>query len=91
MNHNTKNIIEELDRLVSERDKHQIVEARANNIIVSAINLIQLVNESFETDEADELNRRLITAIKNKDPQRFNRKIREYRKINEKRNRDVKR
>lgn len=78
-----KSLIEELDLFVPQRDKHQVVEARATNVIASAINLMNLISESFTDDEADELQRRLLGAIKNHDPDKFNRKIREYRKIEE--------
>ena len=90
MNKNSKNLIEELDRFIPQRDRHQVIEARANNIVVSAINLLHLINESFESDESEELGKRLVAAIRNKDPQKFSRKIREYRKIEEEqRKRDV--
>ena len=78
-----KSLIEELDLFVPQRDKHQVVEARASNIIASAVNLMNLISESFNDEEADELQRRLLGAIKNRDPDKFNRKIREYRKIEE--------
>jgi len=78
-----KSLIEELDLFVPQRDKHQIVEARASNVIASAVNLMNLISESFSDDEADELQRRLLGAIKNRDPDKFNRKIREFRKIEE--------
>jgi len=78
-----KSLIEELDLFVPQRDKHQIVEARATNVIASAVNLMNLISESFTDEEADELQRRLLGAIKNRDPDKFNRKIREYRKIQE--------
>lgn len=78
-----KSLIEELDLFVPQRDKHQIVEARATNVIASAVNLMNLISESFSDDEADELQRRLLGAIKNRDADKFNRKIREYRKIEE--------
>jgi hypothetical protein len=86
MKDRVKTLIEELDLFVPQRDKHQIVEARASNVIASAINLISLISESFSDDEADELQRRLMSAIKNRDPDKFNRKIREYRKIQERKN-----
>lgn len=90
MNINSKNLIEELDRFIPQKDRHQIIEARASNIVVSAINLLHLINESFESDESEELSKRLVAAIRNKDPQKFSRKIREYRKIeDEQRKRDV--
>jgi hypothetical protein len=78
-----KSLIEELDLFVPQRDKHQIVEARASNVIAGAVNLLNLISESFSDEEADELQRRFINAIKNKDPDKFNRKIREYRKVEE--------
>ena len=89
MNKNSKSIIEELDRFIPQRDKHQIIEARANNIIVSAINFLQLIGESFDFEEGEELSKRLLAAIKNRDPQKFSRKIREYRKLEEQRKRNV--
>jgi hypothetical protein len=78
-----KSLIEELDLFVPQRDKHQIVEARASNVIASAVNLMNLISESFTDEEADELQRRLLGAIKNRDADKFNRKIREYRKVEE--------
>ena len=80
-----KSLIEELDQFVPQRDKHLIVEARASNVIASAVHLLNLISESFNEEEADELSRRLVGAIRNRDPDKFNRKIREYRKIQEKR------
>jgi hypothetical protein len=78
-----KTLIEELDLFVPRRDKHQIIEARASNVIAGAVNLINLIGESFTDEEAEELAKRLVSAIKNQDPDKFNRKIREYRKIQE--------
>lgn len=89
-NGRVKSIIEELDRLLPERDKHQVVEARASNVIASAINLLNLISESFSDEESEELQKRLVSAIKNKDPDKFNRKVREYRKVEEARRRNGK-
>jgi leucyl-tRNA synthetase len=72
-------IIEELDRFVPQANKQQIIEARANNVIASAMNLLTLINECFTPEEAEELHKRLLGAIKNQDPEKFNRKIREFR------------
>lgn len=80
-----KTLIEELDMFVPQRDKHQIVEARASNVIASTINLINLICESFTEEESEELNRRLVASIKSRDPDKFKRKIREFRKLQEKR------
>jgi hypothetical protein len=78
-----KSLIEELDLFVSAGNKHQIIEARAANVIAGAMNLLTLINESFSVEESEELQKRLVSAIKNHDPDKFNRKIREFRKIEE--------
>lgn len=77
---NMRSIIDELDRLVPQRDKHHIIEARASNVIASCINVMQLISESFSDEEAEELNKRLLGAIKNRDASKFNRKIKEMKK-----------
>ncbi|MNV35079.1 hypothetical protein D3C71_1265150 [compost metagenome] len=77
---NMRSIINELDRLIPERDKHHIIEARASNVIASCINVMQLISESFSDAEAEELNKRLLGAIKNRDASKFNRKIKEMKK-----------
>lgn len=86
MDNKTKNLIEELDRFIPKRDKHLIVESRATNVIASAINLIELMEESFNEEESEELVRRLILGIKNRNPDKFKRKIREFKISEEKKN-----
>lgn len=86
MDNKTKNLIEELDRFIPKRDKHLIVESRATNVIASAINLIELMEESFNEEESEELIRRLILGIKNRNPDKFKRKIREFKISEEKKN-----
>lgn len=74
-----RNIIEELDRAEKPADKHLFVESKANHAIVAAINVLRLINESFDDREADELRRRFLNSIKGEDPRKFHRKIRELR------------
>lgn len=69
------NIIEELDRFVSDRNKHKIIESRAVNLIVSCHNLMQLIEDSFDEDQAEELNKRLLLALKNNDEKKFTRRM----------------
>lgn len=78
-----KNLIDEIDRIIPERSKHQIVEARAQNAIASCMNLMQMISESFSPEQAEELNKRLLSSIKNKDPNRFMRKVKEIQKGND--------
>ena len=52
MSLNKKSILEELNSVVSERNKLDVVATRGNHIIKSAINLIDLIEENFDTKNA---------------------------------------
>lgn len=78
MQQKPKTILEELDSLSSTRfnkDRDNLIESRANNIISSAINLINLIRESYDEDTAGELERRLLNSIKSQDTIKFSRGI----------------
>ena len=82
MKKRTKSLLEEINSMVHVRDKHLIIESKADHIIASAINLVQLINESYIEGEAADLTKRLYNSIKTQDPRKFKRGI--YRlKINE--------
>ena len=51
MKKRTKSLLEEINNMVHDRDKHLIIESKADHIIASAINLVQLINESYEGEE----------------------------------------
>ena len=79
MQKRTRSILTELDELLTHKDKDNLLESRANNIINGAINLIRYIRENYEAEQALELERRLLNAIKGQDPAKFARGI---RKIN---------
>ena len=79
MQKRTRSILTELDELLTHKDKDALLESRANNIINGAINLIRYIRENYDNDQALELERRLLNAIKGQDPAKFTRGI---RKIN---------
>ncbi len=79
MQKRTRSILTELDELLTHKDKDNLLESRANNIINGAINLIRYIRENYEAEQALELERRLLNAIKGQDPAKFSRGI---RKIN---------
>ena len=79
MQKRTRSILSELDELLTHKDKDNLLESRANNIINGAINLIKYIHENYDTEKAGELERRLLNAIKGQDPAKFTRGI---RKIN---------
>lgn len=79
MRRKTKSILEELDEMVIERDRVHVLENRASNIIDSAINLISMIHENFDQDDAADLEKRLLNSIRTKDPRKFNRGIRKVK------------
>jgi len=75
----TRSILTELDELLTHKDKDNLLESRANNIINGAINLIKYIRENYEAEQALELERRLLNAIKGQDPAKFTRGIRKLK------------
>jgi hypothetical protein len=59
-----------------ERDQRHVIETRASNIISSAIRLLEQIDESYSPEQADNLTRKLINAIKLRDPGKFTRTVR---------------
>jgi hypothetical protein len=83
MKKRTRSILEELSSLGTRRNTELLIENRGHNIIDSAINLLSLVKEQFNEEEAAEIERRFLNAIRTGDPRKFKRgvqKIQEARK-----------
>jgi hypothetical protein len=76
MQKQTKSLLEELEAIGQNRDMRHVIENRANNVITSAINLIELINKNYSTDKAEILEKKLLSAIKNREPNRFSKSIR---------------
>lgn len=76
MQKKTRSLLEELDNLYIERDNRHVIENRASNIIASAIRLLEQIDESYSPEQAENLTRKLINAIKLRDPGKFTRTVR---------------
>ena len=76
MQKKTRSLLEELEEIGNNRDVKHLIENRATNIITSAINLLELINRNYPKDKAEVLERRLLSAIKNKDKNKFSKSIR---------------
>lgn len=72
----TRSILQELNELAEVRNKDALYESRAVNIINSAINLLESLHKQYSPEQADELERRFINAIRGQDPAKFTRGIR---------------
>lgn len=76
MQKKTRSLLEELDSMYIERDQRHIIENRASNIIASAISLLEQIDENYPADQAENLTRKLINAIKLRNPDKFTRTVR---------------
>ena len=76
MQKRTRSLLEELEAIGSNRDIKHVIESRANNIITSAINLIELMNRHFPQEKAELLEKKLLSSIKGKDQRRFSKSLR---------------
>ena len=82
MKKRTRSILEEISRIDIKRDKEHFIEGKADKLIASTTNLLDLINETYDAETASDLTKRLINAIRTQDPKKFQRGI---RKVNESR------
>ena len=81
MQKKTRSILEELDTIYADRysqlnERRYIVESRASNVIASAIHLLEQIEELYDADQAENLQRKLLNAIRLRDPDKFARSVR---------------
>lgn len=79
MDSKMRSIVEELGSYVPPKHKDVFIEGRAQQVIASARNLIKLVEQSYPPEVAEDLTKRLLSAIKNDDSEKFCRKVRQVR------------
>lgn len=76
MQKKTRSLLEELDSMYVERDSRHIIENRATNVIASAIRLLEQIDSSYSAEDAQNLQRKLLNAINQRDPGKFTRTVR---------------
>jgi hypothetical protein len=76
MQKKTRSLLEELDAMYIERDQRHVIENRAANVIASAIRLLEEIDSSYSTEDAQNLQRKLLNAINQRDPGKFTRTVR---------------
>lgn len=79
MKKQTRSILEEIGNIVPQQDRATVIESRASHVINSAINVINMIHETFDADTAVDLERKLINSIRGKDNNKFARSVRKYR------------
>lgn len=80
MQKKTRSIFEELDGIYTERYAHKqergyIVESRASNVIASAIRLMEQIDSLYDAEQSENLNRKLLNAIRLRDADKFARSV----------------
>ena len=76
MQKKTRSLLEELDAMYIERDQRHVIENRAANVIASAICLLEQIDSTYTAEDAQNLQRKLINAINQRDPAKFTRTVR---------------
>jgi hypothetical protein len=76
MQKKTRSILEELDSMYVERDRRLVIENRAESIIASAVRLLEQIEAEFPPEQAENLSRKFLNAIRAKDSGKFSRSVR---------------
>ena len=76
MQKKTRSILEELDTMYIERDRQAVIETRASNVIATAIRLLEQIDAEYPAEQAENLQRKLLNAIRHRDTGKFSRSVR---------------
>jgi hypothetical protein len=76
MKRHTRSILEEINGLVPTRSRREVIASRADHVINSAIHLIELLRENYEPTVAQDLERKLLNAIKLQEANKFKNSLR---------------
>ena len=74
----TRSLLEEINSIAPVKDKAQLLESRGNNAI-SVINLLEMIDNNFTGEQAQDLQKRIMLSIKNRDTDRFIRGVKKLR------------
>jgi len=80
MKKRTRSLLEEINSLAPKKDKTAILESKGNNAISSIINILEMIESNYDNDTAQDLTKRIMLSIKNRDPERFNRGVKKIRR-----------
>jgi hypothetical protein len=73
----TKSLLEELETLSKTIDTKHIIEQRANNVIASAIHLMEVISRNYDEETTAALEKRLLMSIKGKNDAKFKKFLRQ--------------
>ena len=76
MQKRTRSLLEELDSMYVERDRRLLIENRAASLIANAVRLLEEIEREFPPEQAENLTRKLLNAIRTRDSGKFSRSVR---------------
>lgn len=79
MKKKTRSLLQEINSIAPAKDKTQLLESRGLNAINAIINLLEMVEKNFDSEISQDIQKRIILSIKNKDDDRFKRGIKKLR------------
>ncbi len=79
MEKRTKSILEEINSISPACNRVELLESRGNNAITAIINLLEMIEENFDGELAQDLTKRVMLSIKNRDNDRFIRGVKKIR------------
>jgi len=71
MKKRTRSILQELSLAAHKKDHQHLIETRGENLIESAIRIIEEIYRNYDAEVAGDLERRFINSIRNRDTKRF--------------------
>lgn len=72
----TRSILEEINALVPNHNRKEVISSRAEHVIGSAINLLNLIKENYEPEVAQDLERKFLNAIRLQEISKFKNSLR---------------
>ena len=60
MKKRTRSLLEEINSLAPKKDKNAILESRGTNAISSIINILEMIDANFDSETAQDLNKRIM-------------------------------
>ena len=79
MKKRTRSLLEEINSLSPAKDRINILESRGTNAISAIMNVLEMVDANYSEEDAQDIQKRIMLSIKNRDPERFNRGIKNLR------------
>ena len=76
MQKKTRSILEELESLYVDRDRRLLIETRAKTLIENAIRLMEQIDAEYTPEQSENLQRKLLNAIRQRDTSKFARSVR---------------